>query len=62
MDRRGRGLYVASDAALSESEMLAAARVRVPHAVVCLLSALRFHQLTTQNPAEVWLAIAATFA
>lgn len=57
MDRRGRGLYVASDAALSESEMLAAASVRVPHAVVCLLSALRFHGLTTQNPAEIWLAI-----
>ena len=57
LDRRGRGLYVASDAALSESEMLAAASVRVPHAVVCLLSALRFHGLTTQNPAEVWLAI-----
>lgn len=57
MDRRGRGLYVACDAVLSESEMLAAASARVPHAVVCLLSALRFHGLTTQNPADVWLAI-----
>jgi len=57
MDRRGRGLYVASDAVLSESEMLAAASARVPHAVICLLSALRFHGLTTQNPADVWLAI-----
>ncbi|MGL4552766.1 MAG: type IV toxin-antitoxin system AbiEi family antitoxin domain-containing protein, partial [Gemmataceae bacterium] len=30
---------------------------RVPHGVVCLLSALRFHGLTTQAPFEVWLAI-----
>jgi len=31
--------------------------VRVPHGIVCLLSALRFHKLTTQNPHEVWMAI-----
>jgi predicted transcriptional regulator of viral defense system len=43
--------------ATSEHEMLAAVSARVPHGVVCLLSALRFHDLTTQNPAEVWLAI-----
>ena len=29
----------------------------MPGGVVCLLSALRFHDLTTQNPFEVWLAI-----
>jgi predicted transcriptional regulator of viral defense system len=29
----------------------------VPHGTVCLLSALRFHELTTQAPFEVWLAI-----
>ena len=29
----------------------------MPHGVVCLLSALRFHHLTTQAPFEVWLAI-----
>jgi predicted transcriptional regulator of viral defense system len=57
LERRGRGLYVVADAATSEHEMLAAASARVPHAVVCLLSALRFHELTTQNPSEVWLAI-----
>ncbi len=57
MERRGRGLYVAAGAAFSEHEMLAAASARVPHGVVCLLSALRFHELTTQNPSEVWLAI-----
>ena len=57
LERRGRGLYVLAGAALSEHEMLAQSAARVPHGVVCLLSALRFHGLTTQNPSEVWLAI-----
>ena len=57
LERRGRGLYVTAGAAPSEHEMIAATCARVPHGVVCLLSALRFHELTTQNPSEVWLAI-----
>ena len=38
---------------------LAAAIVatRVPRAVICLLTALRLHNLTTQQPAEVWIAL-----
>ncbi len=36
---------------------MAEATRRVPGGVVCLLSALRFHGLTTQNPIEVWMAI-----
>jgi predicted transcriptional regulator of viral defense system len=53
----GRGLYVLPDADVSEHHSLAEASKRVPHGVVCLLSALRFHNLTTQSPSEVWLAI-----
>jgi predicted transcriptional regulator of viral defense system len=55
--RLGRGLYVLPDADLTEHHTLAEACKRVPHGVVCLLSALRFHELTTQAPFEVWLAI-----
>ena len=29
----------------------------MPGGVICLLTALRFHNLTTQNPAEVWIAL-----
>ncbi|MEJ2737048.1 MAG: type IV toxin-antitoxin system AbiEi family antitoxin domain-containing protein [Anaerolineae bacterium] len=58
LDRVGRGLYVLPDADVSEHHTLAEAGKRVPHGVVCLLSALRFHGLTTQSPSEVWLAIA----
>jgi predicted transcriptional regulator of viral defense system len=57
LQRVGRGLYVLPNADVSEHHTLAEACKRVPHAVVCLLSALRFHGLTTQSPFEVWLAI-----
>lgn len=55
--KTGRGLYRPADASLSENVSLAEAAKRSPQGVVCLLSALRFHGLTTENPAEVWMAI-----
>ena len=57
LDRVGRGLYTLVDSAPSEHRSLAEVGKRVPRGVVCLLSALRFHELTTQTPFEVWLAI-----
>jgi len=57
LQRVGRGLYVLPNADVSEHHTLAEACKRVPHGVVCLLSALRFHGLTTQSPFEVWLSI-----
>lgn len=57
LERRGRGLYVPSRTSRGENEMLATVARRVPHGVVCLLSALRFHEMTTQNPRQIWLAI-----
>jgi predicted transcriptional regulator of viral defense system len=55
--KTGRGLYVHADTALTENHTLAEAAKLVPKGVVCLLSALRFHDLTTENPSEVWLAV-----
>lgn len=55
--RQGRGLYVAARHEPSESHALAQVAKRVPGAVFCLLTALRFHELTTQAPAEVWIAL-----
>jgi predicted transcriptional regulator of viral defense system len=57
LQRVGRGLYVLSNVDVSEHHTLAEACKRIPHGVVCLLSALRYHGLTTQSPFEVWLAI-----
>jgi predicted transcriptional regulator of viral defense system len=52
-----RGLYVTPDTDLSPRSGLALAARKVPRGVVCLLSALEFHGLTTQIPHEVWLLI-----
>jgi len=57
IERAARGLYRLPDTPRSERQDLAEASRRVPGGVVCLLSALRFHGLTTQNPFEVWMAI-----
>lgn len=57
INRVGRGLYIAVDADLTERHSFAEASKRVPHGTICLLSALRFHGLTTQAPFEVWIAI-----
>lgn len=57
LERVGRGLYARRNARVTEHHTLVEAALRVPHGLVCLLSALRFHKLTTQNPHEVWLAI-----
>jgi predicted transcriptional regulator of viral defense system len=55
--RVGRGLYALSDRKVSEYSALADVACKHPRAIVCLLSALRFHEVTTRVPFEVWLAI-----
>jgi hypothetical protein len=55
--RIGRGLFTLPGAPAGEHHSLAEAATRVPRGVVCLLSALRYHGLTTQSPFEVWMAI-----
>ena len=55
--RSGRGVYLLADAGLDEAGSLAEVALRVPSGVVCLLSALQFHGLTTQAPHLVWLAL-----
>lgn len=57
VERVGRGLYVLPGGTAAERQTLAEASRRVDQGVVCLLSALRFHELTTQEPFQVWIAI-----
>ncbi len=57
LEQLGRGLYRLADAPpLGNPDLVAVAR-RVPRGVVCLLSALAYHGLTTQIPHEVYLAV-----
>ena len=56
--RQARGIYVVARHAPTEAHTLAQVAKRVPDGVFCLLTALRFHGLTTQSPAEVWIALA----
>lgn len=55
--RAARGIYKTPDADVTELHDFVEAACQVPKGVICLLSALRFHDLTTQNPFEVWMAI-----
>ena len=53
----GRGLYTLPDRAASEHESFVEVAARSESGVLCLLSALRFHDLTTQQSSDIWLAI-----
>jgi len=57
VERSSRGIYVAHRHPVTADHTLAQVARRVPGGVFCLLTALRFHGLTTQNPAEVWIAL-----
>lgn len=57
LERVGRGIYRLPESQASEHESLIAIATKVPQAVFCLLSALQFHELTTQLPRQVWIAM-----
>lgn len=57
LDKVGRGLYRLPNHPGSELDGLATIATRVPQAVFCLLTALQFHELTTQLPRQVWIAM-----
>lgn len=57
LERVARGRYRLASAEITEHHGLVLASVAAPHGVVCLLSALAFHDIGTQLPAEVWFAI-----
>ncbi len=53
----GRGLYQLPDAPVDANHTLAQAAKRVPKGIICLTSALAYHELTDTIPARVWMAI-----
>lgn len=57
IERAARGLYTAVDAPVTELHSLVEVIARVPHATICLLSALQVHEMTTEAPHAVWVLI-----
>jgi predicted transcriptional regulator of viral defense system len=55
--RVGRGLYALPDRPASEHDSLAEVSAKSSTGVICLISALRFHELSAQQSAEIWLAV-----
>ena len=58
--RVARGLYQLADAVPDPQRSFAEASALVPNGVICLTSALQFHELTLQMPSAVWMAIERT--
>ena len=57
LQKFGRGIYAAVTLPASEHISLLEVSRKVPKAVICLLSALQFHEIGTQVPHEIWIAI-----
>ena len=56
-ERLGRGLYRLVDTDTTELDTLACVAAAVPRGVFCLLTALRFHEIGTESPPDVWIAV-----
>jgi len=57
LQKLGRGLYTHAEHTFDAHQSIMEVSKRVPNAVICLLSALRYHEFTTQNPFEIWIAV-----
>jgi predicted transcriptional regulator of viral defense system len=51
------GLYRLASAEITEQYTRAAVSARIPGAIICLLTALSYHEIGTQLPRDVWIAI-----
>lgn len=57
LEHVARGIYSSPSSSVTEHRTLVEVSRKVPQAIICLSSALRFHNLTTENPFEVWMAL-----
>jgi predicted transcriptional regulator of viral defense system len=60
IEQLARGLFRLADLPPLGEPDLATVAKRVPHGVICLISALAFHEMTTQIPHEIHLALSRT--
>ena len=57
LERVTRGVYLNPNLTTSAHQRLAEIALQVPKAAICLISALEYHQITTQIPFETWIAL-----
>lgn len=57
LQRVSRGVYRLSNQSITEHHALTVVAATIPHGTVTLLSALQFHQIGTQLPSQVWIAL-----
>ena len=57
LNRSGRGIYTVTDAKITERHSYAEVAKTCAGSCICLLSALAFHEITTQSPPSVWIAL-----
>jgi predicted transcriptional regulator of viral defense system len=57
LQKTQRGLYIAKNFPYEAHVSLAEVAARSPKAVICLLTALKFHELTTENPSDVYVML-----
>ena len=57
VERAGWGLYRIAEAEPTENYSIASVCARVPKAIVCCISALQVHEIGSQLPRQVWIAI-----
>ena len=57
LQKLSRGLYTLPDGPITEHINLIEVAKRIPNTVICLISALSFHDLTTQIPHEIWVTL-----
>ena len=53
----GNGLYRLTEVPATELETIAMVAAAIPNSVVCLLTALRVHEIGTQSPRDIWIAL-----
>ena len=58
ISRPARGLYEIADSPIDIEHYRAEAAKRVPDGVICLLSALQFHEMTQDEPRCIWMGVA----
>jgi predicted transcriptional regulator of viral defense system len=57
LEKLGRGLYRLAELPAFDDPDLATVALRIPHGVICLISALAFHEMTTHIPHEIYVAV-----